>query len=338
MAAYVITGDESLVSLELTTLVDTLVGDNDRSFMVDEFDCSDKRTLMGNIADALTMMPMFTERRVVVVRNLHDIKDEGEPNDDPITVQRLADAIDARIDEVDLVLTVTGRQPKAIADVMKKAGAETIGTAVGTGWKDKLEFVETHLAEAGLQWTPDVPQLLANWLGGDQSRLAGLLKTLVATYGEEARLTRSDVEVFLGTAGKVAPWDLTDAIDNGNTPKALVMLHRFLGDGDTHPLQVLALLGNRYAQMMKLDGRNVRSGADAVAILGGKEFAAKKVLEQYQRLGGGGVARAVSHIATADVDLRGGKDWPPELVMEVLVGRLCQLVPGGGARRQPSRR
>ena len=333
MPAYVITGDESLVSLELTSLVDRLVGDNDRSFMVDEFDCSDGRTRMGNIADALTMMPMFTERRVVVVRNLHDIDDEDQSNDDPVRVQRLADAIDARIDEVDLVLTLTGRQPKAIADVMKKAGAETIGTAVGTRHQDRIDWVESHLAEAGLQWTPDVPRLLSQWLGNDQSRLAGLVKTLLATYGEDARLTRSDVEVFLGSAGKVAPWDLTDAIDNGNTPQALVMLHRFLGE-DTHPLQVLALLGNRYAQMMKLDGRNVRTGADAMAILGGKEFTAKKVLEQYQRLGGSGVAKAVSHIASADVDLRGGKDWPPELVMEVLVGRLCQLVPGGGARRQ----
>jgi DNA polymerase III delta subunit len=159
----------------------------------------------------------------------------------------------------------------------------------------------------------------------------------VSTYGDSARLTRGDVEVFLGAAGSVAPWDLTDAIDVGDTSRALVMLHRFMGDGDTHPFQVLALLGNRYAQMMKLDGRGARSGSDAAAILGGKEFTARKVLEQYIRLGGSGVARAVAHIAQADVDLRGGKDWPAELVLEVLVGRLCQLVPTSGAGRRAGR-
>jgi len=36
-------------------------------------------------------------------------------------------------------------------------------------------------------------------------------------------------------------------------------------------------------------------------------------------------------IADADVQLRGQRDWPEELVMEVLVARLSRLA--GGARR-----
>jgi DNA polymerase-3 subunit delta len=122
-------------------------------------------------------------------------------------------------------------------------------------------------------------------------------------------------------------------MDKGDASTALVMLHRMMAD--SHPLQILALLANRYAQMMKIDGRGVRTAADAAAILGGKEFTAKKVLEQYQRLGSADVSRAISLIATADVDLRGGKDWQPELVMEVLVARLAKL---GGAATSPRTR
>ena len=332
MAAYVISGDESLIGLELTTLVDRLVGDNDRSMMVDDFDCADSRTHIGSIVDSLTTIPLFTERRIVVIRNIHSL---SEANEDPSAMDTLVQAIESRVEEVDVVATVTGRQPKVFADAMKAARAETIGASVGTNQKDRTEWVEVHLVEAGLTYAPDVPGVISRWLGGDHSRLAGLIKTLVSAYGENAKVTRTDVEAFLGQAGSVAPWDLTDAIDDGDPRRALVMLHRFMGDGQAHPLQVVAVLANRYAQMMKLDGRGVRSAADAVAILGGKEFTARKVLEQYQRLGGSGVARAIGHIAMADVDLRGGKEWPPELVMEVLVGRLCQLVP---AKRTTSRR
>ena len=39
--------------------------------------------------------------------------------------------------------------------------------------------------------------------------------------GEGVRLTASDVEPFLGEAGDVPPWDFTDAIDAGQTAKAL---------------------------------------------------------------------------------------------------------------------
>lgn len=320
MSVYVISGDAGLISLELTTLLNQLIGDEDRSMMLEDLDASDSATTSTAIADALHTLPMFTERRVVLVRNVHDMSAD-------MTAQ-FAASIGTMLEDNDLVITMTGRQTKVLSDALKKVGARTIGATVATGVKDRISWVESHLVEAGLSYSPDAARLIAMWFGNDQARLAGLIATLRATYDDGAKLSRADIEVFLGEAGGVAPWDLTDAIDAGDVNKALVMLHRILID--SHPLQILALLANRYANMMKLDGRNVSSGADAVAVLGGKEFTARKVLEQYQRLGGSGVAQAVSLIAEADVDLRGGKEWDDELVMEVLVARLARL--GRGSR------
>jgi DNA polymerase-3 subunit delta len=320
VSTYLISGDETLISLELTALVDRLVGDEDRSMMVDNFDCADTTFTIGAVADALTTMSLFMQRKVVVVRHLQDLNSAD--------TDTFAAAIDACIEEVDLVVTGTGRLPKVITDAFKRVKTETIGAAVVSNQRERLEWVESRLIEAGFTYSADATRLIATWFGGDHSRVAGLIATLTSAYGEGAKLSRSDIEVFLGDAGKVAPWDLTDAIDGGDANKALLMVHRMMNAGDSHPMQILALLANRYAQMMKIDGRGVRTAADAVAILGGKEFTAKKVLEQYQRLGSAGISRAISLIATADLDLRGGKDWEPELVMEVLVARLAKL---GGA-------
>lgn len=325
-----ISGDETMTGQGLDRLLDTLVGDNDRSMMVDTFDCADPGTQLSSVVDALSTVPMFTDRRVVVLRSVHSL---SASNGDPAAVDALVHALGTRDSTVDVVVTVTGKLPKAVSDSLKDA--EKIGVAVGNRERDRIEWVEVKLVESGLSFSPDVPRTVANWLGEDHSRLAGLLQTLVAAHGEGARLSRSDVEAFLGDAGGVSPWDLTNAIDDGDTRRALVMLHRFLGDGRAHPLQLIAALSSRYEKMMRLDGRDPRTKADAVAILGGNDYAAQKVLEQYRLIGGGGVARALSFIANADVDLRGGKDWPPELVMEVLVGRLCQLAP---PKRVTSRR
>jgi DNA polymerase-3 subunit delta len=325
MAVVVITGDESLIGLQLAPVIDRLVGDGDRSLMVEDFDCADSSMEMGSLLDAMATMPLFTERRIVLVRSVHSLDAER--------VGHFVTALTSRADEVDVVVTATGRLVKALNDAFKSAQAETIGVSVGTGARDRQEFVETHLVEAGFTYSPDVARLLATWLGGDQGRLAGILRTLVSTYGEGAKLSRSDVEGFLGEQGSVAPWDLTDAIDAGDTTKALVNLHRFVMAGGAAPIAVLSLLGNRYTQMMKLDGRGVRTAADAAAALGMKEYPARKVLEQFQRLGGSGVAQAMELIATADVDMRGGKDWDSLWVAEVLVARLSRL---GG--RSTSRR
>ena len=54
-------------------------------------------------------------------------------------------------------------------------------------------------------------------------------------------------------------------------------------------------------------------------------FPARKALDQYRRMGGAKVVRAVGLLAQADLDLRGAKDWPESLVMEVLVARLSRL-------------
>ncbi len=62
---------------------------------------------------------------------------------------------------------------------------------------------------------------------------------------------------YLGEAGQVPQWELTDAIDAGDVPKAIDRLHRMLEAGDRHPLGVLAALHGHYA------GRAVGLLADA---------------------------------------------------------------------------
>jgi DNA polymerase III delta subunit len=62
---------------------------------------------------------------------------------------------------------------------------------------------------------------------------------------------------------------------------------------------------------------------------GKSTFPAKKAMDQGRRLGHEGVSRAIQLLAEADLTLRGfDKDWPEDLVMEVLVARLCRLRPG----------
>src|SRR5690606_18345791 len=101
------------------------------------------------------------------------------------------------------------------------------------------------------------------------------------------RLTDSDVEPFLGSAGGVPPWELTDAIDSGNVPDALDKLQRMMVGGDRHPLAIMATLQSHFTRMMRLDGAGARNDKDAAAVLGmkGSTFPAKKALSQGQRLG-----------------------------------------------------
>ncbi|MGH9261552.1 MAG: hypothetical protein ACRD08_16935, partial [Acidimicrobiales bacterium] len=59
--------------------------------------------------------------------------------------------------------------------------------------------------------------------------------------------------------------------------------------------------------------------------LRGSTFPARKALSQARKLGHDRVVRAIDLLAVADLDLRGGKAWPDDLVLEVLVARLARL-------------
>jgi DNA polymerase-3 subunit delta len=62
-------------------------------------------------------------------------------------------------------------------------------------------------------------------------------------------------------------------------------------------------------------------------------FPAGKALDQLRALGPQGVRRAIALLATADLDLRGQRELPDDVVMEVLVARLSRLASAKRQRR-----
>lgn len=324
MPAYLITGDdESLVLSAIGDLLRKLVGDGDRTLMVDDFDGEEYE--VRAVVDAAQTPPFLTDKRVVVARGV------GRFNADDVAplLAYLGDPLPT----TDLVLVAGGgRMAKALTDALKKSGATTVETAPPTRARERSGWFDEQIRAAGLKLDPQATQMVAAWLGEDAGRLQGILDTLHATYGEGKTLRSADVAPFLGDAGGVPPWDLTDAIDRGDTTLSLQLLHRMMRAGERHPLQVMSILHGHYGKLLALDGSGARDEASAAAAMGIKPgFPAKKALDQYRKLGGGAVTRAIGLLSQADLDLRGAKEWPEDLVMEVLVARLSRL--GGGARR-----
>jgi len=325
MAAHLISGDdESLVMSGATEVIHRLVGDGDRSLMVDDFD--DAEYELRAVVDAVQTPPFLTERRVVVARGVGRFSADD--------VAPLVAYLDHPLDTSDLVLVGGGgRLAKALTDALKRSGAQIIDTSPPSKARERSNWIEQQFAERGMRADGQALAAVAAWMGEDAGRLQGVIDTLVSTYGAGTRVTRVDIEPFLGEAGNVPPWDLTDAIDRGDTTAALTLLQRMTGSGARHPLVVMSILHSHYTRLLRLDGAEARSETEAAAVLGIKPgFPAKKALDQYRRLGTAGVTRAIELLAQADLDLRGAKDWPESLVMEVLVARLSKL---GGGRAAP---
>ncbi len=317
-SVHLVRGDDAvLVAQALDELLDQLVGMGDRALVVEDL-AGDEPDAAAIVAAAHTP-PFLTDRRVVVGRGIEDLAaDQLGP-----LVAYLADPMPT----TDLVLVATGgRLAKALTDALKQAGAVTKDATVST--REQAAWVDDHVRASGLRLDGAARAELADCLGEDLGRLQSIIETLRSAYGDGAKLGVSDVLPFLGEAGGVPPWDLTDPIDRGEASAALVALRRMLRGGDRHPLQLMAILQGHYLRMLRLDGAGASSRDAAAEVLGLKSsFQAGKALDQLRRLGSGGVQRAIELLATADLDLRGARELPDEMVMDVLVARLARLAP-----------
>jgi DNA polymerase III subunit delta len=339
---HLVKGDDAVLVGDLVReLVDEAVGGDDRSLVVTDLDAASYEddqgsSSIGPLVDAAQTPPFLTERRAVVGRNasVFSTADSVEP-----LVRYLADPLPTTI----IVLVWekgprsgarVGAVPKKLADAVTRAGGVVVDTRPGTG-KRRTEWLDDHLSDRAVHLDASARARLYDHLGEEVSRLAILLDTFESAFGAGAKLSAEDIEPYLGDAGDVAPWDLTDAIDRGDTQEALGVLGRMLGAG-RHPLQVTASLHGHYQRMLRLDGSGVSSDAQAAEMLGmkGSTFPARKALDQARALGSDRIGEFIGLLADADLDLRGAKAWPSELVVEVLVARLASRSP----RRQSSRR
>lgn len=323
-----IKGDDLvMIADEVRRAVGALVGDGDRTLLVDEH--SGDEYELSTAVDAAQTLPFLTDRRIVVVRNLCRFSKVDELTPlltylaDPSPTTALVLAWEPALATKELRFPAV---PKKLADAVTAAGGVINGTALARP-ADRKAWVDRQLSAAAVTLDPGARKLVVARLADDVERLAGLLVTLEATFGPGARLTAVEVDPYLGEAGDVPPWDLTDAIDNGRIADALDALHRMMGAGARHPLALMTTLHSHYHRMVRLDGAGARNEKAAAELLGMKKstYPAKKALEQGRKLGTERLGRAVHLLAQADLDLRGAKAWPPELVMEVLVARLARL-------------
>jgi DNA polymerase-3 subunit delta len=326
--AYLVKGDDAaLVAQAARSLIERLVGERDPALVVEEHGGSSVDDLdAGAVVDACTTPPFLIDRRVVVVREAGRLNADGGA--------RLAKTVADPLPSTVLVLVGGGGAVPQVLSKAVAANGEVVDTAVGSGKRDRQRWMGDHLKDAPVRLSSGAASRLGEHLGDDLGRLAGILQTLAAAYGEGATVGEGELEPFLGEAGSVPPWDLTDNIDRGSTAEALGTLHRMIGPGGRPAPEVVAVLSRHFSNMLRLDGAEIGSDEEAAGLLGVRSpYVGKKALEQSRRMGSERLAQAITLVAGADLDIKGATALPPELVLEVLVARLSRLARSRASRR-----
>lgn len=117
------------------------------------------------------------------------------------------------------------------------------------------------LKERNVAVSQNALKQLAEFAGEEQSQFASVLAAL-STVKTTKELNWDDVRRHSGDIGAVKVFDITNAIARGDKETAVLSIQRM---GNTHPLQLLKMLENRYRGYLALLGGG---GEDVAAILG----------------------------------------------------------------------
>lgn len=323
--------DPTMVYDALHNVIISALGELDPSFALQDFTAKDVtssgvESVVPRVLEALNTPPFLAERRVVVIRDAQSLVAEE--------IGALSDWMTEPAPGIVLVLAIVGTKTHKLV----KASSEVIEVNVGSRSSERVSFVETKLAEYRVGVDHSTAQRIAEQVGDDVARVDALARTLQAIYGS-APLNFSHIEPYLGDAGDVPEWDLTDAIDRGDSTRSIVVARRMLDSKGRAGLQIVNMLQRHYLRMARLEGSGARGADDAAALLGVKSFPAGKSLQMSQRLGAARISTAVHWITEADAALKGavsygGKDLNTDMdateltVIEILVARLARMTLG----------
>jgi DNA polymerase III subunit delta len=342
VSLHLILGDDPvLIGEAVTSAVDELVGSGDRSLMLETLGEGEYRNDDGGydplrLIDAVRTPPFLTEKRVVVGRHVSRFSRKedyaplvamlAEPLDTTELVLVWEKGVEPKVDRMPSL-------PKALKEAIEVAGGVVVKTSAGRG-NEAEAWLREQVAASSLDFERNAVAAIENLIGDDHGRVVGILRTLEGALGAGATVTVDHITTYAGSEkGGTVPWALDDMIDKGDVAGALDLLTRLIpyagspSDRNGAAFRLMGALHKRYGNMLRLDGAGVASDKAAAELLGmkGSTFPAKKAMQQSRRLGTEKLARAIELLAAADMQLRGTVDWPPELVMEILVARLASL-------------
>ncbi|WP_457029876.1 DNA polymerase III subunit delta [Kitasatospora sp. P5_F3] len=254
----------------------------------------------GSLAE-LTTPSLFAERKVIVVRAAQDLAADS--------VKELRAYLDAPAEEVMVVLVhAGGAKGKGLLDAGRKLGGREVACPKLTKAGEKLAFIKGEFRTLGRSATPEACQALFDALGSDLRELAAACSQLTADV--EGAIDETVVARYYGGRAEATGFEVADLAVTGRTAEALERLRWALAVGQPPTGITYALAsGVRSIGRLASAGRNMRPG-DLARELGMPPWKVDRVRQQMRGWTGDGVATALTAIARADADVKGGSGDP----------------------------
>lgn len=294
---YLLYGEEPyLVERAVKKLLERAVDPGFRDFNLNVFygnECKGEE-----VFGAAQTLPMFAERRVVLVKKGGDLSAAAQE----ILLAYLQDPCPGTC----LILQaekVDGRK-KFFAEFKKRGEAVEFKRP----YENQLgPYVRDEVRAAGKKIDGAAAELLAYLVGNNLQELVSQIEKLCVYCGKKDCIDVADVKAIVSDTKVESVFEFTDALGSKDLPKALKMLTALLQDGEA-PLRILGAVARHYRQLWQvreLLDRKVPS-AELAKASGINPYFLKKVTDQARNYTVGELKRIFERMLELDLAFKSG--------------------------------
>ncbi|RWM25835.1 DNA polymerase III subunit delta [Mesorhizobium sp.] len=288
----------------------------DDPFSVVKLDGAEVDRDEGRLLDEARTVPMFSDRRLLWVRNASGQKALAD-DIKALTAEPARDAI---------ILIEAG-------DLKKGAGLRAIVEAAGNAIalpcyadeaRDLDSVIDDELRKAGMSMTLDARQALRRNLGGDRLASRGEIEKLTLYAHGQKEITFDDVSAMSGDVSGASFDDAIDAMLDGKVGDFDVAFTRHCQSGG-HPFLVLSSAMRQLQAIQVMRGQMDSGGRNAASVVAGARppvfFSRRKLVEKtLERWNVEALGRALNRLQTAVLQTRKRPDLSEALARQALLG------------------
>lgn len=273
-----------------------------------------EKTTLSDLSVALASLPFLGNRRLLVIKNLSKNSSKELKKD-------VANGLE-EIPTTSVTLFIEEGEPdkreSLFKELTKKATTKVFALppiqALPRLIREKVQSLGLEIGEAAAE-------RLALLVGADLMRLDNEIEKLIlfARSKSEKEISISDINISVEASPSFKIFDLTDAIGQKNLPKALKVLHEFLGHGEDASLIFNMVIREIRNMLIISDLAKIMPEQKIASEAKMHPFVVKKTLSNLRRFQKGEIERYFLKLRDADWQIKSGQIEQETALIKLIV-------------------